>query len=331
LAPQIIPGLSDGSSLCPTARQGWRLAKAEGFAYTQDLMHIGITGASGFLAREIIQVALSRGHVITGFSRNTAVPVPGCESIRPFGPQMDLKGIEAVVHLAGESIIGFWTKEKRDKILRSRANGTRWVVDAIGRAVNKPSALVSASGAGIYGNRGEEALTESSPIGSSNFLAQVGAAWEVEGSKAEVAGVRYVAIRIALVLGKGGGAIQFMEPVFRVGLGGKLGTGKQWMSWIHVADVAGLFLHAIETASVRGPLNCAAPNPVRNEEFTKVMGEILKRPAFLAVPEFVLKTALRDEASLLLDSQRIIPEKALQTGFRFRFPELRGALSDIFA
>jgi uncharacterized protein len=292
-------------------------------------MHIGITGASGFLARQIIQVARSRGHVVTAFSRKPAASVPGCESIRPFGPEMDLNGIEAVVHLAGESILGLWTKEKRNKILRSRADGTRWVVNAIGRAVNKPSALISASGAGIYGNRGEETLTESSSTGSSNFLAEVGTAWEVEGSKARVAGARYVAIRIALVLGKGGGALQFMEPVFRLGLGGKLGTGKQWMSWIHVADVARLFLHALENTSVRGPMNGASPNPVRNEEFTKVMGEILKRPAFLAAPEFVLKTALRDEASLLLDSQRIIPEKALQTGFRFLFPDLRSALADI--
>jgi uncharacterized protein len=294
-------------------------------------MHIGITGASGFLARQIIPVALSRGHVITGFSRKPGTSGPGCESIKLFGPEMDLNGMEAVVHLAGESILGLWTKEKRDKILRSRVEGTRWVVDAIGRAVNKPSALVSASGAGVYGNRGEEALTESSSTGSSNFLAEVGAAWEVEGSKAQAAGVRYVAIRIALVLGKGGGAMQVMEPVFRLGLGGKLGSGKQWMPWIHVADVAGLFLHALENSSVRGPLNGASPNPVRNEEFTKIISELLKRPAFLATPGFVLKTALRDQASLLLDSQRIIPEKAIQSGYRFRFPDLRSALADILA
>ncbi len=294
-------------------------------------MHIGITGASGFLARQIIQVAVSRGHVVTGFSRKSAAPIPGCQSIRQFGPEMDLNEIEAVFHLAGESILGLWTKEKRNKILRSRIDGTRWIVNAIERAANKPSALISASGAGIYGDRGEEALTESSATGSSNFLSEVGAAWEAEGSKVQVAGARYVAIRIALVLGKGGGAMQVMEPVFRSGLGGKLGTGKQWMPWIHVADVAGLFLHALENASVRGPLNGASPNPVRNEEFTKIMSEILRRPAFFAAPEFLLKTALRDEASLLLDSQRIIPEKALQTGFRFQFPDLRSALADILA
>jgi uncharacterized protein (TIGR01777 family) len=295
----------------------------------EELMHIGITGASGFLARQIIQIALSHGHVVTGFSRKPAAPIPGCQPTRPFGPEMDLNGIEAVVHLAGESILGLWTKEKRNRILGSRTEGTRWVVNAIERAVNKPSTLVSASGAGIYGNRGEEVLTESSPTDSSNFLAEVGAVWEVEGSKAEVSGVRYVALRIALVLGKGGGAMQVMEPIFRSGLGGKLGTGKQWMSWIHVADVAGLFLHALENASVRGPLNGASPNPVRNEEFTKIISEILRRPAFFAAPELILRATLRDEASLLLDSQRVIPAKALQTGFRFRFPDLRTALADI--
>lgn len=292
-------------------------------------MHIGITGVSGFLGRQIVQVARSHGHVVTGFSRRIAAPVSGCASVRLFGPEMDMNGIEGVIHLAGEPILGLWTTEKRNKILRSRADGTRWVVDAIERTSRKPSALVSASGAGIYGNRGDETLTESSSTGRSSFLAEVGAAWETEGSKAQAAGVRYVPIRIALALGKGGGAMKLMEPVFRFGFGGKLGTGKQWMSWIHVADVAELFLHALENASVSGPLNGSSPNPVRNEEFTKIMGEILKRPTFLAVPEFVLKTMLRDEASLVLDSQRIIPENALRTGFRFRFPDLRSALTDV--
>ena len=242
---------------------------------------------------------------------------------------MDLNGIEAIVHLAGESILGLWTKEKRNKILRSRIDGTRWVVDAIGRALNKPSALISASGAGIYGNRGEETLTESSSTGSSNFLAEVGTAWEAEGSKAQVAGARYVPVRIALVLGRDGGALPFMKTVFHFGLGGKLGSGKQWMSWIHVADVAALFLHALENDSVRGPMNGASPNPVRNEEFTKIMGEILKTPDLPCSAGIRTSVLPGNEASLILDSQRIIPEKALKPGFRFRFPDLRNALTDI--
>jgi len=292
-------------------------------------MHIGITGASGFLGRQIVQNALTRGHRVTAFSRRAGAPVPGCESVRLFGPGVDLNGIEAIIHLAGEPILGLWTKQKRNKILRSRIDGTRWMVDAIGQGPNRPAALVSASGAAIYGNRGEETLTESSPAKSAGFLAEVASVWETEGGKAEAKGVRYVPIRIALVLGKTGGAIPLMKTAFQCGLGGNLGSGRQWMPWIHLADVAALFLHALETESLRGPLNGASPNPIRNEEFTKVMGELLKRPTFVAVPEFALRMLPANEAALLLDSQRIIPEKVLQSGFRFRFPDLRNALIDI--
>lgn len=292
-------------------------------------MHIGITGAYGFLGRQLIQEALSRGHVVTPFSRRQAAHVPGCEPVRIFGPQIDLGGVKAVIHLAGEPILGLWTKQKRIKILQSRINGTRWITDAIVAARIKPSALISASGVSIYGNRGEETLTESSSLNAANFLARVAIAWETEGSKAESAGIRYVPVRVAMVLGKNGGAIPLMKTVFRFGLGGNLGSGKQWMPWIHVADVAALFLHALETESVRGPMNGTSPNPVRNEQFTKVMGGLLRRPTFFAVPEFALRMLPANEASLFLDSQRIVPEKALQTGFRFRFPDLRNALTDI--
>ena len=292
-------------------------------------MHIGITGASGFLGRHIVQDALARGHRVTPFSRRTGETIPSCESIRSFGPEVDLSGIEGIIHLAGESILGLWTKEKRNKILRSRVDGTRWIVDAIARARNRPSVLVSASGAGIYGNRGEETLTEADPVSSAGFLSEVATVWEAEGLKAEALGVRYVAVRIALVLGRGGGAIPLLKTVFQSGLGGKLGSGKQWMPWIHIADVSALFLHALETESVRGPVNGASPTPIRNEEFTKVMGELLKRPTLFAVPEFALRMLPANEASLLLDSERIIPEKALQTGFRFRYPDLRTALTDV--
>jgi uncharacterized protein len=292
-------------------------------------MHIGITGASGFLGRQIVRDALARGHRVTPFSRRAGGPAPGSEKPRLFGPKMDLGGIEAIVHLAGESILGLWTKTKRHEILRSRIEGTRWIVDAIGRASNKPSVLVSASGAGIYGDRGEEILTERSSVTSVGFLAEVATVWEAEGFKAEAAGVRYVPIRIALVLGKTGGAIPLMKTAFQLGLGGKLGSGKQWMPWIHIADIAALFMHALETKSLRGPVNGASPNPIRNEGFTKVMGELFRRPTFLAAPEFALRMLPANQASLILDSQRIVPEKALKSGFLFRFPDLRIALTDL--
>jgi len=299
------------------------------FRINRDAMHIGITGASGFLGRHIVQEALARGHRVTPFSRRPGEPIPGCEAVRSFDLDIDLSGIEGIVHLAGESILGLWTTEKRNKILRSRIEGTRWIVDAIARERNRPSVLVSASGAGIYGNRGEETLTEASSASSTGFLAEVATAWEAEGSKAEASGVRHVPIRIALVLGKGGGAIPLMKTVFQAGLGGKLGSGKQWMPWIHIEDISALFLHALETESVRGPMNGTSPIPTRNEEFTKVMGELLKRLTLFAVPEFALKMLPANEASLLLDSEQVIPEKALQTGFRFRYPDLRTALTDV--
>jgi uncharacterized protein len=174
-------------------------------------------------------------------------------------------------------------------------------------------------------------LTESSSASRTGFLAEVATVWEAEGMKAEASEVRYIPIRIALVLGRNGGAVPLLKTVFQSGLGGKLGSGKQWMPWIHIADVAGLFLHSLETESVRGPVNGTSPNPVRNEEFTRLLGELLKRPTFFSAPAFALRMLPGGEASLVLDSERIVPEKALQTGFKFHFPELRSALTDVLS
>jgi uncharacterized protein len=292
-------------------------------------MHIGITGASGFLGQEIVELARLMGHRVIGFSRKQRAQTYGCHEIRAFGPKMDFSDIQAVVHLAGEPILGVWTKEKRERILRSRVDGTRWVVEAIKRAVSKPGILVSASGAGIYGNRGEEILTESSAPNTSDFLAQVASAWELEGRKVETAGTRYVALRIAMVLGRNGGAMPLIGAVFRMGLGGNLGNGKQWMPWIHVADIAGLVLHAMRHNDLSGPLNAAGQIPMRNEEFTKAMGEVLRRPTFFAVPAFVLRTLAREESSLVLNSQRVVPEAALKTGYEFKYPDIRSALKNL--
>jgi uncharacterized protein len=292
-------------------------------------MHIGITGASGFVGRQTVREALARGHRVTPFSRKSGLSFSGCEPARLFGQELDLNGIEAIIHLAGESILGVWTKNKRDKILRSRIDGTRWIVHAIARERLKPAVLATASGVGIYGDRGEESLTEKSSTDSTKFLAQVAAGIETEGSKATAFGTRSVGIRIALVLGSTGGAAPLMKTVFRLGLGGKLGSGKQWMPWIHVADVAALFLHAIETEAAEPTMNGVAPNPVRNEEFTRILGEQLRRPTLLPVPAFALRLLSPDMASLVLDSQRVVPEVPLRTGFCFRFPDLRSALADV--
>jgi uncharacterized protein len=275
-----------------------------------------------------VRDALSRGHRVTPFSRKPATQIPGCEPARFFGLNMDVKKLDAVIHLAGESIIGLWTRHKRSRILQSRVDGIHWIVAAVQRSTDKPAVFVTASGVDIYGDRAEESLTEASSTGSAGFLAQVAGAIEKESSAVETVGLRHVPLRIAMVLGSDGGALQVMKTAFRFGLGGRIGSGKQWMPWIHIADVSALLLHAVETGSIRGPMNAVSPNPVRNREFTKVMGERLRRPTVFTVPEFALRMLPGDQASLVLNSQRIVPEVALRTGFHFQFPDLRAALAD---
>jgi len=289
---------------------------------------IGLTGASGFIGREIIRQARQKQDTVVAFSRHLQRAIPGAAEVRAFRPEMDLNGLDAVIHLAGEPIIGLWTPAKRRKILDSRVQGTRWLVESAIRAKRPPGVLVSASGINIYGDRGDEPLPESAAIGRSGFLRDVAVAWEQEAQRARSAGVRVVCLRVAMVLGKEAGALPLMARVFRLGGGGRLGTGQQWMQWIHIHDVAGLFLHAAGTEPVNGPVNACTPNPVRNADFTKILGELVRRPTIFPVPAFILRTALRSESSLLLDSLRAIPEQALQSGFEFRFPELHTALAD---
>ncbi|MBW0000928.1 MAG: TIGR01777 family oxidoreductase [Verrucomicrobia bacterium] len=290
-------------------------------------MRIALTGASGFVGREIIKLAPQQGHEIVACSRRPENPVPGAHRTVKFGADLTLDGVEAVIHLAGESIMGRWTAGKKKRILDSRVQGTRQVVEAIARSTPKPRKLVSASGVGIYGDRGDEELTEASPAGSAGFLTHVALAWEREAEGARSLGVPVCTVRVAMVLGRDGGALPLMAPVFRLGLGGKLGTGRQWMSWIHVHDVAALFLHAATHDRLSGPVNGAAPDPVRNADFTRTFGAIVHRPAFLGVPAFVLRTILQETCCLVLDSQRVLPVKAPASGFRFRYPDLPSALS----
>ena len=290
-------------------------------------MHIGLTGATGFIGGRIIDVALRRGHEIVAFTRDPRRTIPGCE-MRAFSLERppDIAGCEAFIHLAGEPAIGLWTAAKKRRIVESRVLGTRRVVEAINTAREKPEVLLSGSAIGFYGDRGEEALTESSPAGT-GFLARTTLAWEAEAQRAE--GVRRVTLRTALVLGKHGGALAAMTPIFRFGLGGPLGDGRQWMSWIHLHDLAQLALFAIENLDVRGPLNGSAPWPARNADFTRVLARTLRRPAIFRVPACALRIALRDFAHELLDSKLVLPAAALDHGFGFQFPELAPALKNL--
>jgi len=287
-------------------------------------MILAITGASGFIGQRLVDVALRRGHEVVAFTRNTSLHIPGCE-MRPWTTSPNLAGCDAVIHLAGESVMGLWTTAKKRRIADSRILGTRALVAAINSMAHPPEVLVSGSAIGFYGNRGEEKLTESSPPGS-GFLADTSLAWEREALKASA--TRVVLLRTSLVLGHNGGALGPLAPLFRTGLGGPISTGRQWMSWIHLEDHIRLTLFAVENLDVRGPLNASAPWPVRNEEFTRTLAASLRRPAFLRVPAWALRP-LGDFRHELLDSKRVLPEVASTQGFGFQFPELGPALRNL--
>jgi uncharacterized protein (TIGR01777 family) len=289
-------------------------------------MIIGLTGATGFIGRRIIDLALQRGHEVVAFTRDPRRNVPGCE-MRIFSLEapLDLRSCEAVIHLAGESVFGLWTNAKKQRIRKSRVLGTRRVVEAIAALNEPPEVLVCGSAIGFYGDAGDNELTEATSVGT-GFLAETCQAWE--GAALEATRCRVVLLRTGIVLGNKGGALRAMTPVFRAGLGGPIGSGQQWMSWIHLDDEARLALFAIESLDVRGPLNATAPWPVRNADFTRTLARTLRRPAFCRVPAFALRL-LGDFSHELLDSKRVVPAAATDHGFGFQFPELEPTLKNL--
>jgi uncharacterized protein (TIGR01777 family) len=249
--------------------------------------------------------------------------------LAPLSPAK-VSGFDVVVHLAGESIVGRWTEEKKKAIRESRVQGTRNLAAALAQSEARPAVLVCASAVGFYGNRGDELLREESP-GGQGFLSEVCREWEDASRIAAEAGIRTVNIRIGLVLSAKGGALRSMLTPFKLGLGGRIGSGQQWWSWIHVDDIVRGIHHVIRTESLSGPVNLVAPKPLRNAEFTKVLASVLGRPAFFPVPEFALRLAFGGMAAdeLLLASQRVEPGKLTASGYTFRFRELRAALENL--
>ena len=286
-------------------------------------MRLGITGATGFIGRRAAEMARARGWEVVPFSRNPRDP-----ATRKFvpGEPADFDGLDAVLHLAGESVLGLWTAKKRARIMDSRVLGTRSVAEGFARAKNPPRILVSASATGYYGDTGDREVDEHSPPGS-GFLADVCRAWEAEAEK--VRNARVVLLRIGFVLGRDGGAMKLVLPIFRAGLGGRLGSGNQWMSLVHVDDVAGMAAWAIENETLRGPLNAVMPQPVTNADFTGTLARAVRRPAIFPVPSFVLRLALGRMATMLLSSSRVRPTVAEQTGYRYAFADIAAALDQI--
>jgi hypothetical protein len=240
-----------------------------------------------------------------------------------------LQGVEAVVHLAGENIAERWTAAKKANIRDSRANGTRVLCEALTGLTPLPKVLVSASAIGYYGDRGAEVLTEDSASGS-GFLAEVCRAWEVATEPAHQRGIRVVRLRFGVVLSAAGGALAKMLPPFRLGLGGTLGSGRQYMSWIALDDAVGAIHHAVVTEPLQGPTNAVAPQPVTNQAFTKALGSVLRRPTLLPLPAFAARLIFGEMADeLLLASTRVQPAKLQASGYSFRYPELEGALRHV--
>lgn len=299
-------------------------------------MRVTITGGTGFIGRALARRLIEAGHAVSVTARQRPTDLDGSIAFAPWDvlsgdpPLEVIRDVDAVVHLAGEPVAQRWTAATKARIRASRVEGTRRLVSALSGLERCPAVLVAASAIGIYGDRGDAWLTEASPPGR-GFLAEVAGAWERESAEAEALGVRVVRLRIGIVLGREGGALARMLPLFRMGLGGQLGSGRQWMSWIHLDDLVGLIVWALGVGALRGPVNAVAPEPVTNREFTRRLAAALGRPAWFRVPALALRLLYGEMGSVLLESQRVYPEAALRAGFTFRHAELSGALRDLLS
>jgi len=283
-----------------------------------------VTGGTGFIGQAVCHALRGAAHTVTIVSRDPAHASGTAVGWDAVGQAV--AAADALVNLAGEPIAaGRWGPVRKEAILQSRVNATRALVDAAGAAAQRPAILVSASAVGYYGARDDELLDETAGPGT-GFLAEVCQAWEREASRAEALGLRVVRLRIGMVLAGDGGALARMLPPFRAFVGGRLGNGRQWMSWIHRGDLTGLVVEALANEGYRGAVNATAPQPVRNREFVAALGRVLVRPAAFPVPGVVLRVAFGEMADMLLTGQRVLPRAAERLGYRWQYPEVLGAL-----
>ena len=290
-------------------------------------MKVLITGSSGLVGSALTKYFAANGDEVIRLLRNnlpTGSPIWDPE--HGLIDLADVRDISAVVHLAGDNLgEGRWNDRKKNSILNSRVKGTQLLSEFFAATEHKPNVIVSASAVGYYGNRGEERVDEDSEPGK-GFLADVCRQWEEATASAVDAGIRVANLRLGLILSTGGGALKKMLLPFRIGLGGVIGSGKQYMSWVSIDDVTGMIQHIIANEAVRGPVNLVSPNPVSNREFTKTLGQVLNRPTIFPMPAFAARIAFGEMADeLLLSSTRVIPKKLMDSGYEFRHPELGGA------
>ena len=296
--------------------------------------HILLTGGSGFIGQQLVPTLLSAGHTITVFTRNPK------KTSAIFQQQVtttdNLEGLsaddhfDAVINLAGEGIGDRrWTDAVKQQLRDSRLLTTASLVEYFKRANQNPAVFISGSAIGVYGLHGDEKLDEQAS-GDDSFSSRLCRDWEAQAAEAEALGIRCCYLRTGVVLGKNGGALSKMLPPFKIALGGPMGSGQQWMSWVHMDDLVNAIVYALETPSINGPINGTAPNPVTNKAFSKALGSALNRPAVIPMPAFVLKLMMGEMAEeLLLSGQRVVPAKLTRSGFEFKYPQLDDALRDI--
>jgi uncharacterized protein (TIGR01777 family) len=297
-----------------------------------------ITGATGSIGRNLVKELATRGDEITVFSRNPADPGKKLPSVKKtvkwdFESMAEwaneLNGIDAVIHLAGANLAARrWNEEYKKLAYDSRIISTRNLTEAIKKVEKKPKAFICANAVGIYGDRGDEILTETSTLGN-DFLANLCKDWETEANKVEVVGVRYASIRTGLVLTRNEGVLKQMTLPFKLFIGGPLGNGKQWFPWIHIEDMIGIYLHAIDNESLNGAVNASSPGIVRMKEFARAFGKVLKRPSLFPVPKFAMKIAAGEVADYAVMSQRTSVDRILTAGYKFKFENLKTALRDL--
>jgi uncharacterized protein len=301
-------------------------------------MRVAVTGATGMIGARLVRALGARGDEVTALSRDAAraratlgVAAETWADPKAEQPPLDaLRGRDGVVHLLGEVIAQRWTDEVKREIRESRVLSTRNLVDALGELDRGecPRVLVSGSGAGWYGHRGDERLDESAPEPGDDFLAQLSADWEAEARRAEALGVRVVLNRTGVVLSESGGVLEKMLPFFKAGIGGPVAGGRQYVPWVHVDDVVGATIFALEHDEASGPVNVTAPEPVTNKELSKALGRVLRRPAFALVPALAVKTLYGEMADIVITGQRAVPGQLTELGYVFEQPELEPALRD---
>ncbi|CAD5379753.1 Epimerase family protein YfcH [Pseudomonas sp. OF001] len=298
-------------------------------------MRILLTGGTGLIGRALCRLWAGQGHELVVWSRRPQEVAGLCSGARGIARLDELAPdlpLDAVVNLAGAPIADRpWTAARRRLLWDSRIGLTGQLVDWLARRQLRPGVLLSGSAVGWYGDGGERRLNEDSPAGSEDFASELCFAWEAAALRAEELGIRVVLVRTAPVLAARGGMLARLLPPFRLGLGGRMGSGRQWMPWIHLEDEVGLIDFLLHHEDCRGPYNACAPNPVRNAEFARTLGRVLHRPALLPAPACVLRLALGEMAGLLLGGQHLQPQRTLDAGYRFRFPDLEAALADLLA